>query len=96
MAKYRHYTHRPVATGVANMLLSGHLSPAVKAGVVPADWEGRFGFHNSGIPSRSILCGRRLILRLCKALLRDSDVKTTLQLYSHNVTEEGMTGREPS
>ena len=76
---------------VANMLVSSHLRPAaVKAKVIAADWEGRFGFHNLRHSLASYLVRSKTDPKTVQALLRHSDVKTTLQLYSHSVSEDRM------
>jgi integrase len=76
---------------VANMLVSSHLRPAaVKAKVIAADWKGRFGFHNLRHSLVSYLVRSKTDPKTVQALLRHSDVKTTLQLYSHSVSEDRM------
>ena len=76
---------------VANMLVSSYLRPAaVKAEVIPADWEGRFGFHNFRHSLASFLVRSKTDPKTVQALLRHSDVKTTLQLYTHSVSEDRM------
>jgi integrase len=76
---------------VANMLVSSYLRPAaVKAGVIAEDWEGRFGFHNFRHSLASYLVRSKTDPKTVQALLRHSDVKTTLQLYSHSVSEDRM------
>lgn len=75
----------------ANSLVADYLRPAaVKAGVMAADWEGRFGFHNVRHSLASYLVRTRTDPKTVQALLRHSDVKTTLQLYSHSVSEDRM------
>lgn len=76
---------------VANMLVSDYLRPAaVRAGVIAADWDGRFGFHNFRHSLASYLVRSKTDPKTVQALLRHSDVKTTLQLYSHSVSEDRM------
>lgn len=76
---------------VANMLVCDYLRPAaIKAGVIAADWEGRFGFHNFRHSLASYLVRSKVDPKTVQALLRHSDVKTTLQLYSHSVSEDRM------
>jgi integrase len=75
----------------ANMLVEDYLRPAaVGAGVIAADWEGRFGFHNLRHSLASYLVRTKTDPKTVQALLRHSDVKTTLQLYSHSVSEDRM------
>lgn len=72
---------------VANMLVEDYLRPAaIKAGVIASDWDGRFGFHNFRHSLASYLVRTKTDVKTVQALLRHSDVKTTLQLYSHSVT----------
>ena len=79
---------------VPNMLVSDHLRPAaVKAGVIAEDWDGRFGFHNLRHSLASYLVRTKTDPKTVQALLRHSDVKTTLQLYSHSVSEDRMTAQ---
>jgi integrase len=76
------------------MLVSDHLRPAaVKAGVIAEDWDGRFGFHNLRHSLASYLVRTKTDPKTVQALLRHSDVKTTLQLYSHSVSEDRMTAQ---
>jgi integrase len=73
------------------MLVSDYLGPAaVKAGVISADWDGRFGFHNFRHSLASYLVRSKTDQKTVQALLPHSDVKTTLQLYSHSVSEDRM------
>jgi len=76
---------------VANMLVEYHLRPAaVKAGVLTKGNEVRFGFHNLRHSLASFLVRTKTDPKTVQALLRHSDVKTTLQLYAHSVTEDRM------
>jgi integrase len=76
---------------VANMLVEDYLRPAaVQAGVIAPDWDGRFGFHNFRHSLASYLVRNKTDVKTVQALLRHSDVKTTLQLYTHSVTEDRM------
>jgi len=73
------------------MLVSDYLRPAaVKAGVIAANWEGRFGFHTFRHSLASYLVRSKTDPKTLQSLLRHSDVKTTLQPYSHRVTEDRM------
>jgi integrase len=76
---------------VANMLVHSYLRPAaVQAGVISQDWEGRFGFHNFRHSLASYLVRSNTDPKTVQALLRHSDVRTTLQLYSHSVSEDRL------
>ena len=74
-----------------NMLVEDHLRPAaVRAGVLKKDEKVRFGFHNLRHSLASFLVRSKTDPKTVQALLRHSDVKTTLQLYAHSVSEDRM------
>jgi|SRR5580658_7099288 integrase len=76
---------------VANMLVESHLRPAaVKAGVLVKDAKVRFGFHNLRHSLASFLVRTKTDPKTVQALLQHSDVKTTLQLYAHSISEDRM------
>jgi integrase len=86
---------------VANMLVEDHLRPAaVKAGILSshADNHGRlvdddprrFGFHNLRHSLASFLIRIRTDPKTVQTLLRHSDVKLTLQFYTHAVSRDRM------
>lgn len=86
---------------VANMLVEDHLRPAaVKAGVLSShsdkngrtvdDDPRRFGFHNLRHSLASFLIRIRTDPKTVQTLLRHSDVKLTLQLYTHAVSRDRM------
>ena len=76
---------------VANMLVEDHLRPAaVLAGVLKDGEKVRFGFHNLRHSLASFLVRSKIDPKTVQALLRHSDVKTTLQLYAHSVSEDRM------
>jgi integrase len=76
---------------VANMLVESHLRPAaVRAGVLVKDNKVRFGFHNLRHSLASFLVRSKTDPKTVQALLRHSDVKTTLQLYAHSISEDRM------
>ena len=75
----------------ANMLVSDHLKPAaVAAGVLTENDPRRFGFHNLRHSLASFLVRSKTDPKTVQALLRHSDVKTTLQLYAHSVSEDRL------
>src|SRR6266568_2062047 len=89
---------------VANMLVEDHLRlAAAKAGILSShpneesvlveDDPRRFGFHNLRHSLASFLVRRKTDPKTVQALLRHSDVKTTLQLYAHSVSEDRMTAQ---
>jgi integrase len=76
---------------VANMLVEDHLRPAaVEAGVLVKDDPRRFGFHNLRHSLASFLVRTKTDIKTVQSLLRHSDVKTTLQLYAHSVSEDRL------
>jgi integrase len=75
----------------ANMLVEDHLRPAaVAAGVLKEGEKVRFGFHNLRHSLASFLVRTKTDPKTVQALLRHSDVRTTLQLYAHSVSEDRM------
>jgi integrase len=89
----------------ANTLVSDYLRPAAaKAGVLSSytnengdlveNDPRRFGFHNLRHSLASFLVRTKTDPKTVQALLRHSDVKTTLQLYAHCVSEDKMAAQE--
>jgi integrase len=84
----------------ANVLVEDHLRPAAaKAGILQSEMKDgkleecdprRFGFHNLRHSLASFLVRIGTNPKTVQALLRHSDVKTTLQLYVHSVSEDRM------
>ena len=85
---------------VANMLVE-HLRPAaVKAGILSSHLDNhgrlvdddprRFGFHNLRHSLASFLIRIRTDPKTAQTLLRHSDVKLTLQFYTHAVSRDRM------
>lgn len=75
----------------ANMLVEDHLRPAALAvGVLKEGQKVRFGFHNLRHSLASFLVRTKTDPKTVQALLRHSDVRTTLQLYAHSVSEDRM------
>ena len=86
---------------VANMLVEDYLRPAaVKVGILSShrddkgrlvdDDPRRFGFHNLRHSLASFLVRIRTDPKTVQTLLRHSDVKLTLQCYTHSVSEDRM------
>ncbi len=86
---------------VANMLVEDHLRPAaVKACILSShpdnhgrlvdDDPRRFGFHNLRHSLASFLIRIRTDPKTVQTLLRHSDVKLTLQFYTHAVSRDRM------
>jgi len=75
----------------ANMLVEDHLRPAaLAAGVLKEGQKVRFGFHNLRHSLASFLVRTKTDPKTVQALLRHSDVRTTLQLYAHSISEDRM------
>ncbi len=86
---------------VASMLVEDYLRPAAaKAGILSSHRDGRgqlveddprrFGFHNLRHSLASFLVRIRTDPKTVQSLLRHSDVKLTLQFYSHAVSQDRM------
>ncbi|PYV73863.1 MAG: hypothetical protein DMG97_10140 [Acidobacteria bacterium] len=86
---------------VANMLVEDYLRPAaVKAGVLASRWDDkgrlidddprRFGFHNLRHSLASFLIRIKTDPKTVQTLLRHSDVKLTLQFYTHAISDDRM------
>jgi integrase len=86
---------------VGNMLVEDHLRPAAaKAGILSShrdergqmveDDPRRFGFHNLRHSLASFLVRIRTDPKTVQTLLRHSDVKLTLQFYSHAISQDRM------
>jgi integrase len=84
---------------VANMLVEDYLRPAaVRAGVLLShrDEEGRlvdidprrFGFHNLRHSLASFLIRIKTDPKTVQTLLRHSDVRLTLQFYTHAISDD--------
>ena len=63
---------------------------AVAAGVLAKDDSRRFGFHNLRHSLASFLVRTKTDPKTVQTLLRHSDVKTTLQLYAHSISEDRL------
>jgi integrase len=86
---------------VANMLVDDYLRPAAaKAGILSShrneqgrlveDDPRRFGFHNLRHSLASFLVRIRTDPKTVQTLLRHSDVKLTLQFYTHAISRDRM------
>ncbi len=60
----------------------------IRAGVLKKGEKVRFGFHNLRYSLASFLVRSKTDPKTVQALLRHSDVKTTLLLYAHSVSED--------
>ena len=67
-----------------------HLSSSGGCGVLSKGDSRRFGFHNLRHSLASFLVRGKTDPKTVPALLRHSDVKTTLQLYAHSVSDDRL------
>lgn len=75
----------------ANMLVEDYLRPAaVNAGVLAMGDPHRFGFHNLLHSLASYLARTKTDPKTVQTLLCHSNVKTTLQLYAHSMSEDRL------
>jgi integrase len=80
---------------VANMLVEDYLRPAaVKAGVLKEGEKVRFGFHNLRHSLASFLVRKGTNAKTVQAILRHSDVTTTLGIYAHSMSEDRLAAQD--
>ena len=76
---------------VANMLVEDYLRPAaVKIGVLKEGEQVRFGFHNLRHSLASYLVRTKHDPKTVQDMLRHSDVKTTLGIYTQTMSEDRL------
>jgi integrase len=76
---------------VANMLVE---DAAVKAGVLREGEKVRFGFHNLRHSLASFLVRKGTDAKTVQAMLRHSDVTTTLGIYAHSMSEDRLAAQD--
>ena len=80
---------------VTNMLVEDYLRPAaVKAGVLKEGEKVRFGFHNLRHSLASFLVRQGTNAKTVQAMLRHSDVATTLGIYAHSMSEDRLAAQD--
>jgi integrase len=80
---------------VANMLVEDYLRPAaVKVGVLKESEKVRFGFHNLRHSLASFLIRKGTDAKTVQAMLRHSDVTTTLGIYAHSMSEDRLAAQD--
>src|SRR5579864_5491649 len=80
---------------VANMLVEDYLRPAaVKVGVLKESEKVRFGFHNLRHSLASFLIRKGTDAKTVQAMLRHSDVSTTLGIYAHSMSEDRLAAQD--
>jgi len=63
-----------------------YLRPAaVKAGVIPADYKGRFGWHNLRHSLATFLGAAEVHPSVVQSMLRHKKLATTMEIYTHGV-----------
>lgn len=68
-----------------SVLVQKYLRPAaVKAGVIAADWKGRFGFHNFRHSLATSMVRLKVDPKTIQGMLRHEDFGTTMQLYAQS------------
>ena len=78
----------------ANMLVEDYLRPAALKAGVPIPEGHRFGFHNLRHGLSTLLIAAQTDPRTVKDLLRHSDIRTTLQLYTQSVDDNRRRAQE--
>jgi integrase len=69
----------------ASIMVQKYLRPAaVTAGVIPADWKGRFGFHNFRHSLATALVKLKVDPKTVQGVLRHEDFGTTMELYAQS------------
>lgn len=66
---------------------------AVKAGVIPEDYRGRFGWHNLRHSLATYLAGQETSLPLIQSIMRHANMATT-KIYMHRVNSAQMAAQE--
>ena len=75
----------------ASIMVGDYIRPAaVRVGILSADDQRRFGFHNLRHSLASYLVSVGTNPKVVQGLLRHSDVHTTLQLYSQSVSADRL------
>ena len=71
-----------------SVMVQKYLRPAaVRAGVIPVDWKGRFGFHNFRHSLATALVKLKVDPKTVQGLLRHEDFGTTMELYAQSDME---------
>jgi integrase len=78
----------------ASVLAFDHLRPAALAAGVKIKPGQRFGFHNFRHGLASWLVNKGTDVKTVQSLLRHSNVKTTLGLYTHRVNESMLMAQD--
>jgi integrase len=69
----------------ASIMVQKYLRPAaISAGVIPANWKGRFGFHNFRHSLATALVKLKVDPKTVQGVLRHEDFGTTMELYAQS------------
>jgi len=69
----------------ASIMVQKYLRPAaISAGVIPANWKGRFGFHNFRHSLARALVKLKVDPKTVQGVLRHEDFGTTMELYAQS------------
>ena len=69
----------------ASIMVQKYLRPAaISAGVISADWNGRFGFHNFRHSLATALVKLKVDPKTVQGVLRHEDFGTTMELYAQS------------
>jgi Zn finger protein HypA/HybF involved in hydrogenase expression len=72
----------------ASIMVQKYLRPAaISAGVIAANWKGRFGFHNFGHSLAAALVKLKVDPKTVLGVLRHEDFGTTMELYAQSDME---------
>jgi integrase len=70
----------------ASICSKSYLRPAaIKAGVIPKDYAGRFGWHNLRHSLATFLSANGVHLSVTQSILRHKKMSTTAEIYTHAV-----------
>jgi integrase len=79
----------------ASICAQDYLRPAaVKAGVIPDGYKGRFGWHNLRHSLASFFGANEVHPAVTQSILRHKKLSTTMEIYTHGVTSVQMAAQE--
>jgi len=82
----------PKSAGICSQ---DYLRPAaVKAGVIPLGYKGRFGWHNLRHSLATFLAGEGVSPAVTQSMLRHKKLSTTMEIYTHSVTSAQEAAQE--
>lgn len=79
----------------ASICAQDYLRPAaVKAGVIPEGYKGRFGWHNLRHSLASFLGANEVHPAVAQSILRHKKLSTTMEIYTHGVNSAQVAAQE--